>query len=99
VTVTFASLTARFPEFANTESAVVTAAIAEATEECDERVFGDSYDHAVALLAAHKLSVSPYGQQARLKADADGRTTYLAEWERLARRRAGGPTVITWRPA
>ena len=81
------------PEFGATPDAVVTTALTDAADECDERVFGATYDQAVGLLAAHKLSIAPGGQPARLKGMAPGDTTYLLEWKRLARKKAGGPMV------
>lgn len=78
-------------EFAEIADATVTLALSDAASELDARVFGDTHDQAVGLLAAHKLSVSPFGQQARLEPKTgDGTTTYLAELQRLTRKRAGG---------
>lgn len=93
MTLSLAAFRARYDEFTVYSDALCTAAIAEAVDECDERIFGTTgYDIAVGLLAAHKLSISPGGQQARLEAKGgDGTTTYLAEWQRLAQKRAGGP--------
>lgn len=91
MTVTAASLKARWTEFGPTDDAVVTAAIAEATRRTDVRVFGDRFDDAVALLAADQLSVGAFGQQARLDPKAgDGTTVYAAALAKLRRERAGG---------
>lgn len=92
---TAATFKARWAEFAPTADALVDAALAEAAEGCDERVLGAKYDHAVGLLAAHKLAVSPSGQQSRLdpKAGADtphGTTTHGAEFDAIARQCGGG---------
>ena len=88
---TAASFKAARQEFANIADAAVTLALSDATSELDPRVFGDTFDQAVGLLAAHKLSVSPYGQQARLEPKTgDGTTTYHAELQRLTRKKAGG---------
>jgi len=86
---------ARWEEFTNSPDALVVSALAEAAEECDERVFGGKFDHAVGLLAAHKLSISPFGQQARLdpKAAKDsphGTTLYGQEHDALAAQCGGG---------
>jgi hypothetical protein len=86
---------ARWGEFAPTDDALVAAALAEADAECDARVFGGSYDHAVGLLAAHKLSVSAFGLQARLDPKAakdtpNGTTTYGQEHDAIAAKKAGG---------
>lgn len=95
---TATTLKARFTELAPLGDSVVTAAIAEAEAECDARVFGASYDGAVGLLAAHKLSMGPGGATARQEGNDKARTTYLEEWQRLARNRAGGPWVTGYRP-
>ncbi len=86
---------ARWTEFAPTADSLVDAVLAEADAECDARVFGASYDHAVGLLAAHKLSVTSFGQQARLdpkaaKDSPNGTTTYGQEHDALAAKKAGG---------
>jgi len=98
MTVTAATLKARWIEFDPIADSVVTAAIAEAVAECDARVFGASYNHAVGLLACHKLTMGPGGQTARQEGDDKARTVYLEEWRRLARARAGGPWVTGYTP-
>ena len=45
--VTSTTFLARFPEFDNLESAVVTATIAEAQRQNDESIWGEQYDDAV----------------------------------------------------
>ena len=104
MTVTAATLKARWTEFAPTVDGVVSAAIAEATRECDAAVYGASFDDAVALLACHKLAISPQGAPSRLdggdapspsSATTDlGRTTYGASLLRLQRVRGGGAWCI-----
>lgn len=92
---TAATFKAARVEFAEIADAAVTAALSDATSELDSRLFGSTFDQAVGLLAAHKLSISPFGQQARLEAKAgDGTTTYLAEFNRLARKKCGGALAI-----
>lgn len=98
--VTADTFKARFAEFAPTADALVSAVIAEAGAELDVNVLGArSIDHAVMLLTAHKLTISPQGTPARLEgtaADADPltRTTYGTELLDLMRKRAGGPWLI-----
>lgn len=83
-----------YAEFAGTPDAVVAAKLAEATARCDARVFGaNNLDAAIGLLASHLLSIAPFGQQAR-REDAGKPTTYLVEWERLAKARASGPWAV-----
>jgi Protein of unknown function (DUF4054) len=91
-----ADLAARFPEFGPTVTdfpAAVQAAIDEAYIRCDARVFNTRIDDAAAYMAAHLLSISSYGQQARLQSDKAS-STYLAEWERLAQSVAVGPWAV-----
>jgi hypothetical protein len=97
VTWTAASFKSRWPEFVPIEDARVEAVLAEAALETDARVYGQSYDHAVGLLAAHKLAISPGGMQARLESK-DGSTTYGKERAALSRKRGGGPWVTGYRP-
>ncbi len=91
---TAATLKARFSEFDQVPDARVTADLAAATRRCNASVFGDDLDEAVALLCGHLLACSPFGQQAGIGPDGEGTTTYLAEWRRLARQRAGGPWTV-----
>ncbi len=86
-----------YTEFANTPDATVTDALASAVAKNDLRVLGDSYDQAVALYAAHLLSIAPGGQQARLQKNSL-ETTYSAQWKDLARSCAGGGWTIGQRP-
>lgn len=63
--VTSTTFLARFPEFANLESAVVEGTIAEAGRQCDSDVWGDQHDDAVNYLTAHLLAArtQAIGQQ------------------------------------
>lgn len=82
---------ARFTEFEGTADSVVTAALAEATRRTNATGFAARFDDAVALLAAHLLSVSPGGQQARREDDkGEPTTTYLATLKALRRECFGG---------
>lgn len=95
---TASAFKARWVEFAPIADSIVTAAIAEATAECNATIFGGTYDHAVGLLACHKLAMGPGGQTARQEGDKKASTVYLEEWQRLARARAGGPWVTGYTP-
>jgi len=97
MTVLAADLIAAYPEFADTPTAQITAAIESAAGRLDSRIYGTEYDQAVKLQACHLLAVSPFGQQARLVSET-GDTTYQTSLNRLTRQRAGGPFVIGWRP-
>lgn len=105
MTWTPATFVAAWPEFASTLAAdtamgrtVVQSALTAAASECDPRLYPDDIDHLVGLLAAHKLAVSPFGQQARVdtgdKKKADETTIYLREFNRLTSLRAGGPWTV-----
>jgi len=80
---------ARYTEFDGTADSVVTAALAEATRRTAAG-FGARFDDAVALLAAHLLSVSPGGRQARRESDKGPSTTYMTELKLLRREVFGG---------
>ena len=92
---TAASFKEHNPEFASIADSVVTLALSDAVSELDSRLFGDTFDQAVRWQAAHNLSVSPFGQSARLDAKGgDGTTTYLAKLNALARKKCGGAWSI-----
>ena len=80
---------ARWPEFKPTLDSLVDAVLAESVTELDARVFGATFDTAVGLLAAHKLTSGPSGQTSRLASDM-GDSTYRQQLQRLKRQRAGG---------
>ena len=61
--VTIASLTTRYPEFANADSALVQAAIDDAKETYDEDACGDLYDRIVTEAACQQLARSPWAQE------------------------------------
>lgn len=93
-TWTATTFKARYADFKTVPDATVAAALAEADDETDARVYGDSYERAVGLLAAHILCTTALGERARTDGAAPGETTYLLERKRLTRERAGGPFVI-----
>lgn len=86
-----AAFRVQYPEFVATADATVEAKLAAAETRTDRDAFGDDADAAQGLLAAHLLALSPFGVPAR-KSDST-ETTYLVEWQRLARARCGGPRV------
>lgn len=93
MTWTAASFKRHYQEFERIPDDVVLSRLADAATQCDPRVFAARLDEAVGLLAAHKLALSPFGQQARLKSDA-GDTVYRQEWLRITRQSAGGPWLV-----
>ena len=91
MTVTAASLKARYEEFAPVGDPAVTLAIGEATRRTDARVFGDRFDDAVMLRACDLMSTGAFGQQARVDPKAaTGPTTYAIQLATLVGERAGG---------
>ncbi len=98
---------ARYPTFDPKADALVDAVLAEAALEVDARVFKLKTDHAVGLLAAHKLSVDPSGAAARLdaktvlamKGQPHASSTYGMEFDALVRKCAGGPWTTGQGPA
>jgi hypothetical protein len=89
---------ARWSEFAPIDDALVQSALDEAAREVDERYFGARTDDAVGLRAAHRVAISPMGQQARLESDK-GATTYGALYDEMARSVGGGAHAIgAWLP-
>ena len=93
MTMTAASLKAKWPEFDAASDALVTAKIAHATLTLESSVFGDddTYDYAVGLKACHLLAMSPDGRPMRLDPQgASGRyglgvTIYGQELDELIR--------------
>jgi len=61
----------RFPNYASTSLELVEAALAEAGRGISASVYGDRYDDAQGLRAAHILWVSPFGTTTRLDGDKD----------------------------
>lgn len=84
-----------FPEFAATitsNQALVQGMLDQAALELDQNVCGDYYDSLHGYTAAHKLALSPFGQQAKLMSK-DGTTTYEKHMTRLRRMVAAGGRV------
>lgn len=92
---TVATFKARWAEFEPTPEATVQAVLNEAARQLDARLFGDRFDDAVGLLAAHKLSISPRGQTGRKEKGAStdplAQTTYGLELITMMQGAAGGP--------
>lgn len=74
----------RFPEFRGTAEGLIARRIAEAQRRTDPGTWGERADDGAAYLAAHLLSVSPTGEQARI-AKGDQASSYLRERQRMAR--------------
>lgn len=72
----------QFPELANAGEPMLQAFLDAADLEIDRKIWGAKADQGQAYLAAHKLTLSPWGQNARL-VSTDGKTTYAVHFESL----------------
>lgn len=79
MTVSLSDFRGSFPEFDSASDDLVEAKLAEATAAIDAGLWGA--DERVKYLTAHLVETSPSGYEMR-KANG-GRSTYLAEFERL----------------
>lgn len=90
------------PEFVNVPDTLVQAELDGASLEIDQGIWGTfaatpivstaaltKADMGHRFLAAHKLALSPFGQNARLVAK-DGGTTYLTHYQKLQRQVSSG---------
>lgn len=76
---------ARFPEFNNAPDTLIQATLDGCAVEFASSIWGTKLDEGHGYLTAHKLSLSPFGQQARLADGKRGETTYMLEYTRLVR--------------
>ena len=93
-TWTATTFKARYTTFAATADSVVTAALAEADRRTSPR-WGDRREDAIALLAAHNLSVEAGGMSSR--SDSEGgepQSTYMTTLTLMRRERFGGPYTV-----
>ena len=82
--ITVARFLQDYPSFKRTAAELITKRIAAATKRINVGVWGDMANDGIMALAAHMLSVSPDGEQVRLKKE-NRVTTYQLEWERMRR--------------
>ena len=66
MTVSVDQIKAEFPEFLNTDSALIGFRLADAERLVDQAVFGACTDDAVKYLTCHLIALSPHGEPARL---------------------------------
>lgn len=90
--VTRASFIVMFPEFSNSNVEMVEAHLASAALEIDSEVWGDKADVGTMYLAAHRLSLSPYGNNAEMVSKG-GVTTYQVHYQALQRQVSSGYRV------
>jgi hypothetical protein len=89
---TLADFLDQFPEFVNTNTAqpgLVPAMLAAADLEIDRDVWAEKADQGQMYLAAHKLALSPFGNNAELKASG-AMTTYQVHYDSLVRQVSHG---------
>lgn len=93
----------RFPEFGDggvsgqerAPEELIDDALARAASRVSDAIWTDLADEGIGYLAAHLISISPWGQQARLvPAQPDGTTTYWAAYMALLRGEVGAPGMI-----
>lgn len=82
-----------YPEFAKADRTLVNAKLVEVGAQLDASVWGTHYDAGHGLLTAHRLAISPFGQNARMVA-RDGTTTYEREFKKLQRTVSYGYRVV-----
>lgn len=80
--LTISEFTGARKEFAKTDTGLVQSCLDEARLRVNAEVWGDLTKIGQSWLAAHLIATSPMGQQAR-KQNAEEKTTYLVEFERL----------------
>ena len=73
----------RFPEFRATDTSMVAAALNDAALQIDCTVWGNLAGVGHGYLTAHRLALSPFGQNARMIADDAESTTYKAHFDYL----------------
>lgn len=71
-----------FPELHTAGDALVQAMLDRAERSIDSSVFGERFDDAHGLLAAHLLVLSPYGKNARLQS-ATGTSPYWPQYDAI----------------
>lgn len=87
--MTYATFVIQFPEFGAVDPALVQAHLEAAALEIDLDVWGSKASQGQAYLAAHKMALSPFGNNAKLSQN-NGLTTYAIHYERLMRQVSSG---------
>jgi len=96
MTVTVDQIKAEFPEFAATDSWLISRRIDDAMRLVDSTAFGEHADAAVKYLACHLVALSPHGEPARLVESQEpggAGTTYERQYLLLKRSAVFAPTV------
>ncbi len=79
-----AAFQAAFPEFALVDVVLIQAKLDHAETTVDAAIWGGRYDAGHGYMAAHLLSTSPLGQDARLS-PSDEKSSYLEHYQRELR--------------
>lgn len=77
-----AAFRTRYPEFSQVPDDLVQAHLDDAALSIDAAIWGARADVGQGLLAAHTLSLSPWGQGVKLSAK-DGTTTYGTRYQQM----------------
>lgn len=88
-----ATLKIRFPELKSAPNETLAAVLVAASNELDAAELGAAYEEAWALLAAHKVALTPYGRAARMLNDK-GESTYMVEFVNVVQRAVAPLTVM-----
>lgn len=91
--LSYADFMIRFPEFSLVSEEMVQAFLDDAELEMDTATWGTLLDVGHGYLTAHKLTLSPMGQNARLATEKGGTTTYEQHYRRLQRSVCNGYRV------
>jgi Protein of unknown function (DUF4054) len=92
-----------FPEFANTPKGLLAAKLAESLLQIDPNIWGVKADTGQGYLAAHLITLSPMGQNARMivasKNGTQPTTTYMGHYRVMQQQVSSGYRVASSGPA
>lgn len=97
MSVTVDQIQTEFPEFAQTDPALVGFRLAEAERLVDRDAYGALTDDAVKYLACHLICLMPHGEPARLVAEQSpggASTTYERQYLAIKRCVVQAPMVV-----
>lgn len=95
----YTSFVTQFPEFNGVPQSMVQSWLDAAALEFNNRLWGIYLDQGIYLLAAHKLSISPFGNNARLQISEKQTGTHTVYWDqyiKLVRTVTGGVARTTF---
>lgn len=97
MSVTVGQIQSEFPEFANTDPALIGYRLAEAERLVDPSAYGALTDDAVKYLACHLIALMPHGEPARLVESSESTgasTTYERHYLAIKRCVVQAPMVV-----